>query len=50
MCHYCEGTNLRLARKTRVAYVAGAAENRLVEEKVGLKGKKKSCGPWKTPW
>ena len=34
----------------RVAYVAAMVENQLVEEKVGLKGKKKSCGSWKTPW
>ena len=33
-----------------VAYVAGMAENQLVEERVGSKGKKKSCGSWKTPW
>ena len=50
MCHYCEGTNLRLACKTCVAYVTGVAENQLVEERVGSKGKKKNGGSWKTPW
>ena len=47
---YCEGANLKHACKTRVAYVTVAVENRLVEEKVGSKGRKKSCGFWKTPW
>ena len=50
MYRYCGGANLKLAGKTRVAYIVVTAENRLVEEKVGLKGKKKSCGSWKTPW
>ena len=50
MYHYCKGANLKLACKMRVAYIVVAVENQLVEEKVGLKGKKKSCGSWKTPW
>ena len=50
VCCYYKGANLKLACKIRVVYVMGTAANQLVEEKVGSKGRKKTCGSQKTPW